>query len=292
MCDISAHSCSSFTSSTALAQQPNAYPYNCSAVDQNTQSTVFDWNSATCNNLTAVAGINVVGDTTEYYRGSVCLPLLLNYADNFSIHTAGETCKGLVDHIFIPDAILVNASLSLLLPSYRMQDVLEERVSAISANLPKTIGAACQKSLYKIACGSAFYKVGTYNLSGTNVTVPRFPYQNNCLEYHKTCAFVIGLAPALDFNCSATAILPGNIVADRFPAGKQLVAKVVATVASTTYTLPVYSYPYDVTEMSDPNVTVECPRGFSEVADSTADGVVAGTGEFTRLVYLMIILMY
>jgi hypothetical protein len=160
-----------------------------------------------------------------------------------------------------------------------MQAVLEEKVSGISANLPKTVGFACQIALYKTACGSAFSKAGVYNLLGIqDVSVPRFPYYHNCVDYHKTCAFVIKLAPELDFNCSATATLPGNVVAKRFPVGKQLVARVVATVAATTYTLPVYSYPYNVTDMADPNVTVECPRGFSPVDDPTADGVVAATG--------------
>jgi hypothetical protein len=228
---------------------------NCSAIDSTTDLPVYDSsnNSTTCNNLLSTQGQLVVSNDVETYNGTLC--------------------KGLLTSFVVGDSNSINSTLAPLLPEYELQKYLETKYSNLEMGVPHTFNSNCLNIQKKLLCGSIFPHPGVYYVAGViPVDVPNFPLNQNCLDYHTECAALIPHSPSLDINCSMTTILSGTVVKS-FPATTQIVGYALGS-------FPVYSEPYDLTDMNSPNLTTECPDGFSVPDDPYGDGTLMVTGIF------------
>ncbi len=251
LCSITPSSCE-FPASSQLASIGYNLP-NCTAIDSSTDLELFDSsnNSSECNNLNYLGATKVVGSATETYIGNLC--------------------KGMVNTFYVADSFIINASLAPLLPTNALQNYLDPIYFEQESQVPNTFSQTCQIIQRKILCGTLYPAAGSYSVYGIPVAVPRFPSNLDCIDYHNICKILISESPLLNLNCSGKINLGGGVLADSYPATTQLVAYALGSI-------PVYSTPYYLSNMTNPSVTTECPNGFAISSDIDASGQVAVTG--------------
>ena len=162
---------------------------NCWASDPlETTVSLFDSsdNTSTCNSLPSVQHQQIVSDAHEPY--------------------IGEICKGIVYDYYIPSPASVSSKLAPLLPPYVLQSIVEATVTTIEGFIPMYLETPCLHAQRKIMCALQFMPSSPNHLLDAvfgPVYLPSLPHRDLCTTYQSECAYLIGLVPALSFNCSA-----------------------------------------------------------------------------------------
>eukprot|EP01040_Poterioochromonas_malhamensis_P001830 gene1830-1959_t len=194
----------------------------------------------------------------------------------------GGPCDGFVGTKFVtPPANVLNTSYAALQTTGVPQTILTAQVTKNLPNFPNFVTSECRKAFKSYVCHSAFLNPvsvtfgqaaeqnGIPSTSITNavlrnyaLSLPQFPYYDECVNFKTTCARILTIA-GRSINCSAVAAT-STVGARSFPEKKQVVTSVY--VSSVSLTLKISTSPnnntyYNATTDAT-TYTESCPGTF------------------------------